>query len=87
MRHMLAMQVSQNLEQLLNDSLALVFREPSLRLSLKVTMKTLSAGILHNQIHDFGCVNAFVKLDNVWVVQLGQYLDFPERRLPPLGVH
>ena len=49
-------------------------------------MKAFAAGVLHHQIDILGRIDALVQLDDVGVVQFGQYLNFSDGLLFPLDV-
>ena len=81
MCHVALVQVRQRVEQLLNDALSFLLREPPLRRGFQVRVKRLSLRVLHDQVDVLGCVDRLVELDHVAVVELAEDADLADRLL------
>lgn len=87
MSYVFVMKICQDLDQLLNNPLNLIFWQPPIWLCLKITMQTLAHHIFHDQVHYFGSVNALIQLYYIRVINLREYLNLSECTLLPLDIH
>lgn len=68
MRDVSVVQILQCEKELLYNSLGLLFSKLPISLSLQMRVQTLTVGVLHNEVNIFGSVNAFMQLDDVWMI-------------------
>lgn len=79
-------QVFQSKEELLDDSFGFLLSKLPISLRFQMRVQTLTVGVLHHQVNVLGCVNAFVQLDDIGMVQSREDFYFTNRLLFALHV-
>ena len=74
-------QVFQSKEKLLYDSFGFLLSELPVSLRFQMRVQTFTVCVLHDEVNVLGCVDAFVQLDDVGMVQPREDFDFTDRLL------
>ena len=78
------MQVLKRHEQLLDESLGLLFWKLSIGHRLQMGVQALSSGVFHDKVDILWRINALMQLDDIWMIELLKNFDFRKKSIPIL---